>query len=554
MIHAENTPPWARLRDLADDVGRRDIRDLFATSDDRADRFSVEAAGLFFDYSKQRVTSEVIDALANLADVTGVAAHRDAMFMGETINSTEDRAVLHVALRNRSDRAILVDGHDVMPDVRDVLERAFDFARRVRDGEWRGHTGERITDIVNIGIGGSDLGPLMATEALRPYHAKGLRCHFVSNVDGAHIANTVADLDPARTLFIVASKSFTTQETMTNAKTARAWLLERLIDESAVSRHFVAVSTNREGVEHFGIDPANMFGFWSWVGGRYSLWSAIGLPIMIAVGSARFVELLDGAHAMDEHFRTAPTTENMPMLLGLVGLWNRDFLGHSSVAVLPYDQSLARFPAFLQQLDMESNGKRVRRDGTTVECATGPVVWGEPGTNGQHAFFQLLHQGTEVVPADFIVAANGHRETGDHHRMLLANLLAQPEALLAGRDAEAVRAEMESQGMSDEDIEGLLPHRMFPGDRPTSVILMEKLTPKTLGALIALYEHKVFVQGAIWGVNSFDQWGVELGKKLAGRILVELESGTAGDEHDASTRRLMARIVRMRESAGTTPR
>jgi glucose-6-phosphate isomerase len=460
------------------------------------------------------------------------------MLAGERINVTEGRAVLHTALRNRANRPVPVDGADVMPAINVVLERMRVFSAQVREGAWRGATGKAITDVVNIGIGGSDLGPLMVCEALKPYQRRDLRPHFVSNVDGAHLAGTIAGLDPERTLFVVASKTFTTQETMTNAGSARAWLTGTL-GEGAVARHFVAVSTNEPKVRQFGIDPANMFEFWDWVGGRYSLWSAIGLPIVLAVGYERFEELLCGAHAMDEHFRTAPLEQNLPVILGLLGVWYRNFLGASTLALLPYDQHLHRFAAYFQQGDMESNGKSVRRDGEPVDYATGPIVWGEPGTNGQHAFYQLIHQGTELIPCDFLAAVESLTPLRDHHEKLLANFFAQTEALAFGKTEAEARVELQRQGLAGEELERLLPHKVFEGNRPSTSILYRKLTPRRLGTLIALYEHKIFVQGVIWNINSFDQWGVELGKQLANRILPELAGSTPVTGHDASTNGLI---------------
>ena len=466
------------------------------------------------------------------------------MFSGERINHTEDRAVLHVALRNRSDRPVVVDGRDVMPAVRDVLSRMRAFSAAVRSGAAPGHTGETITDVVNIGIGGSDLGPLMVCEALRHYSEPArLRAHFVSNVDDTHLVETLRSLDPARTLFIVASKTFTTQETMTNAASARAWLVRHLGDERAVARHFAAVSTNVKATSAFGIAPERVFEFWDWVGGRYSLWSAIGLSVAITLGMDSFDELLDGGHAMDEHFRTAPLEANMPAILGLLGIWHINFRGRGSHAVLPYDQYLHRLPAFLQQLDMESNGKRIDRNGHPVDYATGPVLWGEPGTNGQHAFFQLLHQGTHVVPADFIAAIEGPHRLGAHHRLLLANCLAQTQALAFGKTEGEALAELRSQGLAESAARALAPYKTFPGDRPSNTLLLDRLTPYSLGALIALYEHKVFVQGAIWNIDSFDQWGVELGKQLAGQVLEVLEERAPARGLDASTRGLVASIA-----------
>ena len=501
----------------------RHLRELFTGDDRRFERFTFRLDDLVVDLSKQRIGRETLDLLLDLARATGLEAWRDRMFAGERINTTEDRAVLHVALRNRSGRPMLVDGQDVMPEVAAVLARLEGFVAAVRDGTWLGHTGERITDVVNVGIGGSDLGPAMVTEALWPYGKPDLRVHFVSNVDDSHLARVCRDLAPERTLFVIASKTFTTDETMANARSARSWLLAALGDEAAIRKHVVAVSTNADAVTAFGIDPEAMFGFWDWVGGRYSLWSAIGLPIMLAVGYPRFVELLEGAHAMDEHFRTAPLEQNLPVLLGLVGVWNRNFLGALCHAVLPYDQRLARLPAYLQQADMESNGKSVRRDSRRVDYTTGPIVFGEPGTNSQHSFFQLLHQGTEMIPADFVVAARSGTPLADHHLRLLANCLAQTEALAFGKTPEEARHELESRGLHGEKLEAMLPHRLFPGNQPTTTILYDELTPYALGRLLALYEHKIFVQGQIWGLNSFDQWGVELGKELAKRILPVLQ-------------------------------
>jgi glucose-6-phosphate isomerase len=538
-------PEWRALGAHAAARREAHLRDLFAADPNRFDRFSLALDDLLVDYSKQRVTEETIGLLAALARAAEVEAWRDRMFAGERINTTENRAVLHVALRNRSGRPILVDGADVMPAVAGVLDQMRRFTEAVRGGAWRGATGETITDVVNIGIGGSDLGPLMVCEALKPYWRPDLRPHFVSNVDGAHLAHTVARLDPARTLFVVASKTFTTQETMTNAVSARAWLTAAL-GEDAVARHFVAVSTNAAEVARFGIDTANMFAFWDWVGGRYSLWSAIGLPIALAVGYEAFAELLAGAHEMDEHFRTAPLERNMPAMLALIGIWNRNFLGAATTAILPYDQHLHRFAAYLQQGDMESNGKSVRRDGRPVDTATGPIVWGEPGTNGQHAFYQLIHQGTDLVPADFLAAAESQTPLADHHDKLLANYLAQTEALAFGKNAAEARAELERQGLKGEALEALLPHKVFDGNRPTTSILYRRLTPRRLGSLIALYEHRIFVQGVVWGINSFDQWGVELGKQLAAAILPELGDGAAVGPHDGSTVGLIRHLKHLR--------
>jgi glucose-6-phosphate isomerase len=507
---------------------------------------TLDAAGLHLDYSKQIATAETLALLFDLARAVDLEGWRGRMFAGEPINNTEQRAVLHVALRNRSNAPIRVDGADVMPDVNAVLARVEAFSERVRSGEWRGFTGKPIRDVVNIGIGGSNLGPKMVCAALKPYQSDALRAHFVSNVDGTHLMDTVRGLDAETTLFIVASKTFTTQETMTNAHSARDWLVAALGSDEAVGHHFVAVSTNAERVAEFGIDTDHMFEFWDWVGGRYSLWSAIGLPIALAIGYRRFTELLDGAHAMDEHFRTAPLERNMPVILALLGLWYVDFAGARSQAILPYDQYREHFAAYLQQADMESNGKHVTRDGVRVDYATGPVVWGQPGTDGQHAFYQLIHQGTELIPADFIAPIHSHNPIGDHHAKLLANCFAQTEALMRGRTLDEARAEMRAAGLSETETERLAPHRQFDGNRPTNTILLERVTPHALGALIALYEHRIFAQGICWGVNSFDQWGVELGKQLAGVILAELADGEVTAEHDASTAALLRYFLERR--------
>ncbi|MGO4571123.1 glucose-6-phosphate isomerase [Microvirga sp. 2TAF3] len=549
MTTISASPAWKALQAHAETIRKLHLRELFQQDPERFRHFTLQRDDLLVDYSKNRVTAETMRLLFDLARLADVEGWRDRMFAGEKINFTENRAVLHVALRNRSSRPVLVDGVDVMPGVAAVLERMRLFSERVRSGAWRGATGETITDIVNIGIGGSDLGPLMVCEALKPYQRPDLRPHFVSNVDASHLVHTIAGLDPARTLFIVASKTFTTQETMTNAASARAWLTDAL-GEDAVAKHFVAVSTNAAEVARFGIDTANMFEFWDWVGGRYSLWSAIGLSIVLAVGFERFVELLDGAHSMDEHFRTAALEQNMPVVLALLGIWYRNFLGASTHALLPYDQHLHRFAAYFQQGDMESNGKFVRRDGSRVDYATGPIIWGEPGTNGQHAFFQLLHQGTELIPADFMAAAQSQTPLGDHHEKLIANYFAQTEALAFGKTEEEVRSELEKRGLSGQALEALVPHRIFEGNRPTTSILYRKLTPYRLGSLIALYEHKIFVQGIVWQINSFDQWGVELGKELASRILPELKGDDAVTGHDSSTNGLIGHFKRLRHSDG----
>ncbi len=545
MPSPAQTAVWQSLKEERLAWNDLHVRDLFAQDEKRFERFSLQLDDLLLDYSKNLIRPQTLELLLKLAADTGVEALRDARFAGEKINLTEGRAVLHTALRNRSERPVVVDGHDVMPDVRAVLARMRDFANRVRTGKWRGYTAKPITDVVNIGIGGSDLGPAMTCLALKPYGGN-IRVHFVSNVDPSHLVDTLEDLNPATTLFIVASKTFSTQETLLNARAARAWLLDSAKDESAVARHFVAVSTHLEAVQAFGIDPANMFGFWDWVGGRYSLWSAIGLPIALYTGQDCFEELLAGAHEMDEHFRTAPLGENMPVLLALLGVWYNNFWDAQAYAVLPYEQRLSRFPAYLQQLDMESNGKGVMRDGRAVEVSSGPVLFGEPGTNGQHAFYQLIHQGTKLIPCDFLAAAESHNDLvgqqGSQHAVLLSNFLAQTEALMRGKTAAEVATELAGAGLDQAEIEALLPHKVFPGNRPTNTLLYRKLTPRTLGRLIALYEHKVFVQGAVWNLNSYDQWGVELGKQLAQAILPELTGGEASGKHDASTNALIARL------------
>jgi len=529
------TPEWKALQAHAQEIETSHLRELFAEDPRRAERFRAEGAGWLLDYSKNRLRKQTLDLLFALARACGLAQMREAMFAGDRINSTENRAVLHVALRNRGARPILVSGQDVLPEVRGVLERMGRFADEIRGRTRLGHTGKPIRSLVNIGIGGSDLGPAMAYEALRFYSDRGLKVRFVSNVDANHFVEQTLDLDPRETLFIVASKTFTTLETMTNARAARGWLLSSLKDPAAVGQHFVAVSTAQDRVAEFGIDPGhNMFGFWDWVGGRYSLCSAIGLSLMVAIGKENFTSLLEGFHAMDRHFQEAPLEENLPVLLGLIGIWYQNFLGVQSHAVLPYDQYLARFPAYLQQADMESNGKSVDRQGNRVAYDTGSVLWGEPGTNGQHAFFQLLHQGTRLVPADFIAFACPLHPLGDHHEQLLANFFAQTEALAFGKTREQV--------LSEGTPAALAAHKTFEGNRPTNTLLARKLTPYSLGALIALYEQRIFTQGVIWNINSFDQWGVQLGKDLAGKILPELTCGTEPRlGHDSSTNALITR-------------
>jgi glucose-6-phosphate isomerase len=511
-----------------------DLRAAFAADPERFSRFSASLDDLMMDYSKCAVNDEVLDQLEQLLVTAGVAEKRDEMFSGAPINFTEGRAVLHTALRNRSNRPVMIDGRDVMPDVNAVLDAMGKFADGIRSGETKGATGKAITDVVNIGIGGSDLGPVMATLALSPFH-DGPRLHFVSNIDGAHIADTLKTLAPETTLFIVASKTFTTIETMTNAQTARAFIANAL-GEAAVGHHFCAVSTALDKVAAFGIDPARVFGFWDWVGGRYSIWSAIGLPLMIAIGPDNFGDFLAGGHAMDEHFRNAPFRANLPMLLGALGVYHRNVLGYQTRAILPYDQRLSRFPAYLQQLDMESNGKSVTIDGKPVQGASGPVVWGEPGTNGQHAFYQLIHQGTSVIPAEFLIAANGFEpELRHQHELLIANCLAQSEALMKGRTLAEAKSQLTAKGVADEEADFLAPHRVFSGNRPSITFVYEQLTPFTLGRLIALYEHRVFVEGVVFRINSFDQWGVELGKELATGLLPVVQGKVAATGHDSST-------------------
>ncbi len=530
---------WKALESHYEKVRKVSLRSLFSDDPQRAARFTIEAAGLFLDYSKNRITEETRKLLLQLAQESGLRERIDAMFRGEKINVTEKRAVLHVALRAPKGEKILVDGQDVVPEVHAVLDKMSAFSDRVRSGEWKGHTGKRIRNVINIGIGGSDLGPVMAYEALKYYSDRKMVFRFVSNVDGTDFAEAVIDLDPAETLFIISSKTFTTLETMTNAHTARDWAIAGLKDESSIAKHFVAVSTNAAEVTKFGIDTANMFGFWDWVGGRYSMDSAIGLSTMLAIGPANFQAMLDGFHQMDEHFRTAPFESNLPVILGLLTVWYTDFFDAQTMAVLPYEQYLKRFPAYLQQLTMESNGKHVTLEGERVDYDTGPIYWGEPGTNGQHSFYQLIHQGTRLIPCDFIGFEKTLNPLGRHHDMLLANVFAQAEALAFGKTAEQVKAE----GTPD----WLVPHRVFEGNRPSNVLLAEKLTPETLGKLVALYEHSVFTQGTVWQIDSFDQWGVELGKVLAQHIIAEIEAPSdAGLQHDASTSNLIRRYRKLK--------
>jgi len=532
---------WTKLQTHATRVRATHMRDLFEADPQRAARYTLAAAGIALDYSKNWLLDETLPLLVSLAEQEQVGASIERMFLGEHINNTEDRAAFHVALR--ANTPMHTAGRDVVPDVVRVRAAMRRFVDSIRDGTATGHTGKPMRAVVNIGIGGSDLGPLMATEALAPYRHPRLTPYFVSNVDGTHLSEVLKRVDPETTLFIVASKTFTTQETIANALSAREWLVSALGSEQAVGRHFVALSTNLQATAQFGIDARNVFEFWDWVGGRYSVWSAVGLSLALAIGMDEFEQMLAGAREMDEHFRSAPLAANMPVVLALLGIWYTNFFGTRSLAILPYDQYLARFPAYLQQLEMESNGKRVRRDGEPVDYATCPVIWGEPGTNGQHAFYQLLHQGSEVIPADFIAPVRTHNPLGQHHRLLLANFIAQTEALMRGKTSTEVRAELGKQGLSGAALEALAPHKVFPGNRPSNSIVLEQLTPRTLGALIALYEHKVYVQGSIWGINSFDQWGVELGKQLAQRVLEDLAAPEEPSEHDASTQGLIKRML-----------
>jgi glucose-6-phosphate isomerase len=537
-----NTPTklesWKALQQHYKQVKKLHLRDLFKKDPKRFEKFSVRFGDLLLDYSKNRITSETMKLLMQLAREAKVKKWIEKMFDGEKINFTENRAVLHVALRNRSKHAIYVDGNDVMPAVRAELSKMKSFAQEVRSGKWKGYSGKAMTDIVNIGIGGSDLGPLMVCEALKPYSSK-LNVHFVSNVDGTHISETLKKVNPETTLFLIASKTFTTQETMTNAQTAKAWFLKSAKESAAVAKHFAALSTNGKAVSEFGIDTKNMFGFWDWVGGRYSLWSAIGLSIVLYIGFENFEELLQGAFEMDEHFRKTPLEKNLPVILALLGIWYNNFFGAETYALLPYDQYLHRFAAYFQQGDMESSGKRITRSGDVADYSTGQIVWGEPGTNGQHAFYQLIHQGTKLVPCDFLAPAVSHNPIGEHHAILLSNFFAQTEALMKGKTEKEVRNELEARGLKKKEIEKLSQHKVFEGNRPTNSILFKKLTPKTLGSLIAMYEHKIFVQSVVWNINAYDQWGVELGKELAKAILPELKDETPVRAHDASTNGLI---------------
>ncbi len=544
-------PAWQALDEHQKEMAGLHMRELFAQDPQRFERFSLrlqsaDGSDILFDYSKNRITEKTMALLLDLARQAKVADKIEVMFSGQKYNNTEKRAVLHVALRNRANRPILVDGVDVMPEVNRVLAHMREFTEAVRSGAWTGYTGKPITDVVNIGIGGSDLGPTMVCEALKPYGKPGLRVHFVSNVDSTDIVEALKLVNPETVLFLVASKTFTTQETMTNAQTARAWFLDAAQDSAAVAKHFAAMSTNTAEVKKFGIDPKNMFEFWDWVGGRYSLWSAIGLSIALYIGMDNFEALLGGAHAVDEHFRTTPFDKNLPVIMGLLGIWYNNFFGAQSQAILPYDQYLMHFSSYFQQGDMESNGKGVTKSAEWVDYTTGPIIWGQPGTNGQHAFYQLIHQGTKLIPCDFLAAAQSHNPRGDHHPILLSNYLAQTEALMRGKTTEEARAELVKEGKSGPELDELAIHKTFPGNRPTNSFLYPKLTPAVLGSLIALYEHKIFTQGAIWDINSFDQWGVELGKQLAKVILPELKSNASVQSHDASTNGLINAIKDMR--------
>lgn len=546
-VRFDQTQAYHQLQQHFEQVKSLEMKQLFQENPDRFERFSLRFEELLLDFSKNRITPETLGLLLNLARECRLPEAIEALFSGEKINATEGRSVLHTALRNRSGKPLLLDGQDVMPGVTAVLEQMKGFSEKVISGQWKGFSGKAITDVVNIGIGGSDLGPVMVTEALKAYRTR-LKLHFVSNVDGTHIAETLKDLDPATTLFLIASKTFTTQETMANAHSARAWLLQAAPDDTAVAKHFVAISTNAKAVGGFGIDTANMFAFWDWVGGRYSLWSAIGLSIVLGIGYDHFIELLEGAHALDEHFRTTEFDRNLPVILALLGIWYNNFFGAETQAILPYDQYLHRFAAYFQQGDMESNGKYIDRNGEPVAYQTGPIIWGEPGTNGQHAFYQLIHQGTKLIPADFIAAANSHNPLGEHQLLLLSNFFAQTEALMNGKTHQEVVAEFEARNVPASDYEKLVPFRVFEGNRPTNSMLVKQLTPRVLGTLVAMYEHKIFVQGVIWNIYSFDQWGVELGKQLANKIFPELKGDQAVSSHDASTNGLINAYKKWRDA------
>ncbi|HTZ18790.1 MAG TPA: glucose-6-phosphate isomerase [Dissulfurispiraceae bacterium] len=546
-VNPSRTAGWKKLGDHFKQIKGLHMKELFSKDPERFAKFSLRFQDILVDYSKNRITEETLQLLIALADEAGLRDAIEQMFGGERINETEDRSVLHVALRNRSNTPILVDGRDVMPDVNRVLDKMKDFCRRLHSGEWTGYSGQKITDVVNIGIGGSDLGPVMVTECLKPYARLGINVHFVSNIDATHIAETLKILQPESTLFMIASKTFTTQETMTNAFTARKWFLERAGDEGHVSKHFIALSTNNEKVKAFGISEENMFGFWDWVGGRYSLWSAIGLSIACSIGFDNFIELLQGAYEMDLHFRAEPFDRNIPVILALIGIWHTNFFGAETEVILPYDQYMHRFPAYFQQGNMESNGKSTDRAGRPVSYQTGPIIWGEPGTNGQHAFYQLIHQGTKIIPADFLAPAISHNPIGEHHVILLSNFFAQTEALMSGKGKEEVLADLFEEGKNKEEIKRLWPYRAFEGNRPTNSILFKQLTPCTLGSLIAMYEHKIFTQGVIWNIFSFDQWGVELGKQLAKKILPELKHNAPVASHDSSTNGLINAFKELRK-------
>lgn len=545
-IPFDQTAAHKKLKAHYKTISKKHLRELFAEDPKRFNKFSIRLGDILLDYSKNRINGRTRLYLTQLAEECQLGDAIEQMFTGQKINATEGRAVLHTALRNRSNKPVLVDGQDVMPEINEVLDKMKDFSSKIRSGEWKGYTGKRITDIVNIGIGGSDLGPVMVTEALKSYGKQGLNVHFVSNVDGTHIAETLKNLKPETTLFLIASKTFTTQETMTNAHTARQWLLDEADDSEHVKKHFVALSTNEEQVKEFGIDPVNMFVFWDWVGGRYSLWSAIGLSIACYIGYQNFEQFLAGAHDMDNHFRYTKFERNMPVILGLLGIWYNNFFNAQTEAILPYDQYLHRFAAYFQQGDMESNGKSTARDGRPVDYQTGPIIWGEPGTNGQHAFYQLIHQGTKLVPSDFIAPAISQNPIGDHHKMLLSNFFAQTEALMNGKTADEAEAELEAAGKTKAEIDFLTPFKVFEGNRPTNSILVKKITPRVLGSLIAMYEHKIFVQGVIWNIFSFDQWGVELGKQLANQIYPELQNDWPIEGHDSSTAALINQYKRWR--------
>ncbi len=548
MFHLAESPAWQALIQHQREINQIHMRDLFASNPQRFKRFSLRLDDILFDFSKNRITEKTMQLLFDLANQANLAGWIEAMFNGQKINTTEDRPVLHVALRNRSNHPIHVAGQDVMPEVNRVLEKMRCFSEAVCSGDWKGYSGKEVTDIVNIGIGGSDLGPKMVCEALKPYAKTDLRVHFVSNVDSTDLVETLKTLNPETTLFLVASKTFTTQETMTNAHSARKWLLAAAKSEQAIAHHFVALSTNTEAVSKFGIDTSNIFEFWDWVGGRYSLWSAIGLSITLYLGMDRFEELLEGAHQVDRHFRYTPFERNIPVIMGLLGVWYNNFFGSHTHAILPYDQYLVHFPAYLQQGDMESNGKSITREGKWVNYSTGPVIWGQPGTNGQHAFFQLIHQGTELIPSDYLAAAQSQNPLGEHHLILLSNFLAQTEALMKGKTEDEARSELIAKGFSGAQLESLVPAKTFPGNRPTNSFIYPKLTPKVLGSLIALYEHKIFTQGVIWNINSFDQMGVELGKQLAKQILPELSSAGQVTNHDSSTNGLINALKSFRSA------